>query len=158
MIVQADAVQEPQPPINLFEDLISDGLSPGGEGFPGVLPGGVGVYLPHPFKGFADVLARHIHNSQAAYRDRQSLWPQPLSAADLAGTGRHIAFDLLAGMVGFGFPIAALQVWNNTLEGGVPAIFATAVGLVGDGDLLGFVAIKDYVKMFLVELAHRNFG
>ena len=157
-IVQAYILQKTQPALDFLEDLVAYGLVSGGQSFSRMVPGGVRVYLPDPRGRLADVLRANFHDAQAANGDRQGFGPETHAAAGLARPRRHIALNFLAGVVGLGLPVAALQVGDHPFKGRVPTVGTPLMGLVVDGDLLGLVAVKDKVYLFLGQVLNRGLG
>ena len=157
-VVQPDALEELEPSFDFFKNLVADGLLAGGERLPRLAPRHVRVYFHHPFQGSTDVLGGNFHDAGAAYPYRQSLRAQPPAAAAATGPRRHVALYFLAGVVRLGLLVPPLQVGDDPLEGGVPLVFAAAVGLVADRHFLGAVAVEDKVHLLLGQVLDRDLG
>ena len=154
-VVQSDTVQELQPALDFLEYLVGDGLVPPRQHFSFVFALGIRVDGSHPLHALGDVHGGHFHYAQVTYLHAQGLRLEALALAGLAGAGRHVTLNLLAGVVGVSLPVASLQVRDDALEPGLPAVGAAVVGAVPDGDLLSFDAVQDYFQVLFVHVPDR---
>ncbi len=120
-VADPDRDQERQPLLDLAHDEVGD------------RPLGLGqLDVPDPLERRLGREARVVGDREAADRHREALRPQPGAIARGAGLQRHQALDLLAGLLGVGLLVAALEPGGDPLEArGVAAAAAEAV-LVGD--------------------------
>ena len=90
----------------------------------------------------------------APHGDGQGLPLEPLSLALGAGALAHALLDLPLHGVRLGFPVAALQVVDNALEGLVQGALAPGLVVV-QGELLPLGAVQDDIHHLIRQLLHR---
>ena len=128
-VLQADVEQEGEAGVDLLEDLVGDGEFAVAQrrGIAVVGPAGLdGRRGREPLRGLrprariGDGEGGHLHNGAVGDGHGERLGAQAVAAARLAGERGHIALDLAAHIVGLRFVVAALQVGDDALVGGLP--------------------------------------
>ena len=115
-VVQTDAFQETQPPLNLLQDLVADGLLPCRQRRAGMLTGSVRVYVLDPVESLAYVLGADVHDPQLADLHCQGFGTQTLAVAGAAGAGCHVPLYVLAGVFRVGLFVPPFQVGDHAFE------------------------------------------
>ena len=142
-VVKADTLQEVDPPLNLFQDLVSNGLLSGGQHPFGMGAGSVWVDVSDPFRCLANVLGANIHDAETADLNCQCFWPQAFAVTGWTRTRRHITLYLGAHVVRLGPLVASLQVGNDALKVGIPFVGLSAASAVPHGDLLFVISVEN---------------
>ena len=100
-----------------------------------------------PLEAGSDGQGGDVHDVAAADQDAQRFRAETRAGAGTAGALGHVALDLAAGVVGFGVAVAALEVGDDALVGGVPRVGAAAAGAVAHLNLLLAGAVQDDVEL-----------
>jgi len=140
-VVQAHVEEEAHPGLDLFEDRLGDHPIPLGQ-----LEG------PDHLGGLADGQGAQLVDVPAVDGDRQRQRQQPGAFAHGAGHLSHVALDLLAGAVGLGLAVAALQVRDRALVLGVVAPGAAVPVLVLDVDPLVAGTVEEQLGRLVRQL------
>jgi len=126
-VIDAHVHQEAQARADLLENLMGDGLLTLAED--GLRP----LELLYPGQGLHHAHPGDDVDVPIADGDRQRFGLEARALADRTGVGRHVALDLHAHVVGFRLAVAALQVGDDPLEGGVVVLRAAELVHVLDG-------------------------
>ena len=146
-VVEPDLDHEVEAPADLLQDLARDHLL-------AIAKRGLGAGQPRrPLLRFDDAHARHVDHVELVDRHRPGLRLQPRSFAGRAGVCGHVAFDLVAHVVGVGLLVAALQVRDAALECCVPLVLVPAGARVGQRDRR-LIAVEHQVEVLLRQLGH----
>ena len=135
-VAHPDVVQEHQPLLDLAQDQ------------PGDLP--VDVVQPQlrqPLQRPPRREPREFVDRHPVHGHRPGLGLQPRPTALGARTHRHVLLDLLAGVVGVGLVVAALQVGHDALEPRHVGALAPEAVAVGDVDAVPVGAVQEQVAL-----------
>ena len=112
----------------------------------------------YPLEAGSDGEGGYVHDVATADQHAQRLRAEARAGAGPAGSLGHVAFDLAAGVVGLGVAVAALEVGDDALVGGVPRVGAAASGAVSHLHLLLAGSVEDDVELLVGQLADGSVG
>ena len=140
-VAEADVVQESQPVADFLDDLGGDLPAPAGE-----------FELAAELQGARDRQGRDLRNAAAVHEDVPRRQVEPGTLAHRAGTRGEILRQFFAHGRRFGFPVAALQIPDDSFEG-VAALDRAAFAVEVFEFDLHFIAAKQHQILDLLRQA-----